>query len=1273
MKRQTAAKFAHKESIVSPRFLSGFMAPRLGAGALLLAMLLPNAARAQGSDGEPFTSVVDGQSYLGNSPLRIWHRTRGYGEETSETAFGTHWATPLDSGVAFVDGQFRIGNSDTDFSLDLGGGFRWRADDFFTGDPRIFGFSFWYDGEDTKLENYFNQLGVSFERLGQAVDLRLNANIPLEDTKTGDDITFTGDATFSGNNLAQGTIVGSDVPLRVVDFEVAPRIFNLNAWAYGGGYQMDGDGVSELGYRAGVRGYVTNDLALDVGVSDDDQFGTNTVVQVIWTPGRVSPGISSWQHTIDDRMREQVYRNMYVATKQVTTTGAVALTDANGANIRIVHVDSNAAPGGDGSFEAPLNTLTAVQANSQVGDIVLVHATSTFTGQNVTVQDSQRLLGEGNNITHQVVTDELGTIDIPETFAGAKAAANPLIQNAPGAGAIILAGGNDSVENLAEIEVANFRVTGGTSGIVSPTGVGDVNIHDMAFTNTTSHAIDIMPLVETLTDNTTRVRFTPTIDEVIFTGIGGDDIHLDAEVGEPTTTPIVETIALSNITSDDGQGVGINLLNTKRAITISNIDWDGGTTGLGALRIENAGAQSNVTLSGTNTITDGAGFGIALVNGAATHTVTGTTITNTGGDTILASGGSGSMNFTGLITQGNNGAAVLRANNGHTGTLTFREATAGAGVITATDGNGLQFDNADGVYTFTNGVSLTGVDAGVNAVNGSAAAITLANATITNPTGVAFNFDGGTASMTFTGRAVQEVNNVAVLNVTGGHTGTLTFSEHDAGVGVVRATTGAGLQFNDADGAYTFNHKVELNGSATNVDTGVDITNGSAGTFAFSNVDIAYASAGNSAVRIDGSAPQSFSMAGGINATAGRPVELTNNTGGSMAFSATIDSNSGGTGILINGNTGGTNSFTGAVNLSTGAVAGVTISNNTAGSTSFNNLDITTTTGDGFVVTNSTGHAVTVNGNDNTITSVGGIALSMANATAGGGGINFLKVSADGGSNGILLNNVAGGNVNVGANAFNNGDGGMIQNTTGNAVQLTNVSGFTLNRAVISGTAAAGDGVAVTHSNGSTSNVTVSNTQISDGASGVDYDRTATATSRLFLNNVTIADTALAGVDINIGGSSDANITINNGTNVANSNNGQALLFNTSGGSNKTVRLLIDSSTFDSNSAVTQTADFQLAGTGTVNANITNNAFSNGSTGRAFEMASNSPATLVRLDLDGNAGTSGNANAFLLEENSGDFDVVDRANANTRNTGGIEFVPVEANFDDITGPVPQPQ
>ena len=73
----------------------------------------------------------------------------------------------------------------------------------------------------------------------------------------------------------------------------------------------------------------------------------------------------------------------------------------------------------------------------------------------------------------------------------------------------------------------------------------------------------------------------------------------------------------------------------------------------------------------------------------------------------------------------------------------------------------------------------------------------------------------------------------ALLNVSGGHTGTLTFN-----TGTLSATAGHGLQFDNADGAYNFNGTTTLNGG----DAGVDILNGSGGTFSFTSGAVDYES-----------------------------------------------------------------------------------------------------------------------------------------------------------------------------------------------------------------------------------------------------------------------------------------------------------------------------------------------------------------------------------------------------------------------------------------------
>jgi hypothetical protein len=1356
---------AYKEPTVSLRYRTGLIASRIGCGALLVATLLVPRLHAQNGDGMPFESVVDQSSYLGQTPLRVWHRTRGYGEETAETAFGTHWATPTSGGLAFMDGQFRVGNSDQDFSVNLGGGFRWRNDDAFTGSPRILGASFWFDGEDTQLDNWFNQLGVSFERLGPLVDLRLNANIPLEDVKAGDDIEFNGDTAFTGNTIAQTAIVAADASLRTVDFEIAPRLFNLNAWAYAGGYQMDGDGVSEFGEKGGVRGYLFNDLVLDVGVNNDDQFGTTTVVQIIWTPGRVSSTPSNWSHNIDDRMREQVYRNSYVAVARTSVTVTEELTDVNGDEFNIVHVDSTAGEGGNGTIESPFNDLADVNTNTNVGDIIFVHSESTFTGQSVTLKDAQRFLGEGNDEEHLVVTSEVGEVALPESAPGAGALDKPEIIDATGDAAIILAGLAADIEDTAEIEVSNFTVDGGARAVYSPTGVGDVNINRMMIQNIAgdgnnanfSGAIELSPLVETLEDGTKRVRFTPTISEVMFTGSdvadsqdADDDIKIDATTAEPGTTPITETIALSDITITGSNGVGIRLVETKRAATITDYVWNGETTGNGALLIDNTVTQGTVTMNGVNNIsggqavalgTSGPAFGIRLDGGAATHTVTGTTINNMGGDAVVAVGGTAGLNFTGRINQTVNAGSILDISGGHDGNMTFVELTANEGVVNATTGDGLQFNDADGVYTFTDNVAISGVAAGgatsaINVIGDSTAAITLADATIANINGDAITFVGGTANLTLTGTVSQTLNAFSVLDVSGGHDGTLDFNERaGSSVAVINATTGDGLQFTNADGTYTFD-EITLTGTTEGigVDEEVGLNGGSNGTFSFTDADNLITNPAGSAIRIQ-SSDSTFTYNGAINAAAnatpgplvliGGALAADGNTGGTVVIGSAITSSD--EGILVQNNTGGAFSFSGAVALTTGAFGGVRIEDNTGGSTTFNNLDITTTTGDAFTVLDSTGHAVTVTGTDNVIVTTTGLGINMNNSTVGASGVNFRSVSVNGAASAIVLTDLAGGTVTVGSGTTTDGQGGTIQNTTngavlvdnanvslnrmnitntdvdptntgavqiidssiatlsninitnvtdGNGVVITNVANANLTNVNVTGTGAGFDGIEVNHNNATASTVNISLADITTvGGQGIDYNRSATADSNLTLNNNTISGTGAEGIAIDILGSSTVDITIN-GTNDVQTTDDSALLVTSSGGAGKIVRMLVTDNSFVNDDGTDETARFEIAGGVTFNATVTDNTFTNlngAGTARAFDM--NLASGTARLNLNGNTGTSTEPFDFLLTEGAGaTFEVVDLATVSGNNPGGVDFAPAQGNFTNIAvGQVALPQ
>ena len=89
-----------------------------------------------------------------------------------------------------------------------------------------------------------------------------------------------------------------------------------------------------------------------------------------------------------------------------------------------------------------------------------------------------------------------------------------------------------------------------------------------------------------------------------------------------------------------------------------------------------------------------------------------------------------------------------------------------------------------------------------------------------------------------------------------------------------------------------------------------------------------------------------------------------------------------------------------------------------------------------------------------------GIALNVSSTTIGSSGIHFESLSADGATSGIVLSNTGNlGGLDLGANGATLGDGGTIQNTTGDAIALSNTEDVDLRFLIIGEAAAtAGEG-----------------------------------------------------------------------------------------------------------------------------------------------------------------------------------------------------------------------
>jgi hypothetical protein len=353
----------------------------------------------------------------------------------------------------------------------------------------------------------------------------------------------------------------------------------------------------------------------------------------------------------------------------------------------------------------------------------------------------------------------------------------------------------------------------------------------------------------------------------------------------------------------------------------------------------------------------------------------------------------------------------------------------------------------------TNNVLLSGVGTGGSTFD-------LGSGSLSGATSDAFKVVGGTGSFSYSGSVSQASSGAALVGVSGGHTGTLTF-----GTGTLSATGGTGLQFDNADGTYNFNGTTTLNGG----DAGIDILNGSTGTFGF-GTGTAITNPSGTAFNLSGTTPSNAAVtySGLISKNnSGFAVDIDNHDSGTVTFQTeTLSSTGTSSGIRVQNSNGGNVNFNNPTKtLNTATNKAVTLDTNNAGGTmNFGNggLDIDTTSGAGFSAAG--GGTITVTGTGNSVSSMTGRAVNVQNTNFGSSGFTFQSISANGAPNGILLNSTgtSAGMTITGTGA--NNSGGSIQNTTSHGVSLTTTNNFNADELSITGANFAGvDGTDVTN------------------------------------------------------------------------------------------------------------------------------------------------------------------------------------------------------------------
>ncbi|TWT36307.1 hypothetical protein KOR34_12110 [Posidoniimonas corsicana] len=1240
--------------------------------------------------GGPSSYSGGGMSYspsLGGH-LRAQYNTKSYGQSAGNLDLGTMFMQQDGDRAWFLDGQVTLNDeSKVGFNLGLGARTIIDIDHSLLGDnQKVLGVSIWADGSSTQNDNFFPQLGLSGELLGERWDLRANASFVLENQTLLGETQIAGDGLgYSGFNIGTDTLTGRDNAMHLTELEAARRVGNNDFWAFAGGYGLyGGDGVDTAGYQLGVRGFATPDLALQLKVTDDDLFATNTVFSITWFIGRTRTN-TQFCGDLTDRFRERVIRNDYVPVYQDQVAGQIdQLThdfdgDGESEAIRVVHVDSNAAAGGDGSFENPLQSLDSVQGASQDGDIVLVHANTTYADQTATLQDFQRLLGEGNDLTFNINTDQFGTIALPESSDGAMSGVSPIINNtAASAAAVVLANDN---------EVAGFTINGGVTAIDGSAGAGNPNLHDLTINGTTGDAIVLTP-AEIVDGSDTTIAFNATLDNITFDSVGGNDISIDAATTADPSSPNVtlnEAISITNITSTNNGATSLAVSNTHSGGTldVNGYDWDGGGSGLVGMSFTTTAGMVDVINS---SLTGGAAGAVGFSVSETTGTVaigSSNTVTNINGQAAEIYRNEESVDFAATVnnTTTSGGTVTITEN---AGAVTVQSAS-----ITTQDATSIEINDAAANVTVSSDVTRNGTAGIAVAINDTNPGdddpnddivISFSDPTSTiesNGGSMAVVINGGDDEVNFLG-AIEDTGGIRVTNRTGGEvtfsggvtsdTGTadavaITSNADDAVVTFDGAAAGLDITTSSGRGFFADSGEVNVTGSSNTITTTAATTGGlvlqgtpanpitSTSGVTFASVDTA---AGSTNAIVLANVEGNVTVNGGtLNTAANAAVQIDNATGltlndvqlasgGATAVTASY-SNDVANGLSLND----VDMNDGAMDVTantTAAAAGTTVSVSStteAGAMTFTNNgtgDLDAILND---VTGSTGGAVSLD-----VTGAGDGSLAMSDVDTNGGTVSATSSGAASGD--LALTMTDSGNTNeFGAITVNDQGSGnvsaLLSNVeTSSTLDFDAASGGTASLTVTGG---AYNG-AVTADAANTGTFTATINGGADLASTLDVNAGNTGVATVSVGgastidgavNVTATNTGNATVTVNGGSTIDDSLTVNatnTGTATVNVNGNSSVTGVTTINTGNTGAANVDlDGTFGDQVTVaaTNTEDF--------NFEMSSSTVTAGAAATALDVSIGDSVNNASLDFVGNTYDSGvsiaadNSQAFGLNVN----------------------------------------
>ncbi|APZ96291.1 hypothetical protein Fuma_05959 [Fuerstiella marisgermanici] len=707
------------------------------------------------------------------------------GREDSASLFQVAPYVNIGDGLLFGDGRLTYAN-EGGLAWSFGGGYR----HYITAWDTIFGINGYAD-RDSITDAHFRQWGVGAELIGRTWEARGNLYRPYgkrsELTGTRADADS---AIFVGNQIQFNRIDTVSEALEGFDAEIGwllPGEFSerFDLRAFGGGYHYEGVGQDGFnGFSTRLQADVGEWLELGLKLTDDEVFNTNVSFNAILHYG----GFKSQEHTSRSaiqRMAEPVRRNLNIAaiTTDVVVGGQIA-SAADGTPLNIIHVNSNAAPGGTGTVDNPFNALST-GLGAPDSDIVFVHAGSQFNvaPENVVnLADDQSLFGEGlirvetlggsfvenRKVINTIELAEIGPLVLPDspTFAadlallgpdpfGPQPEATPLdpILERP----MLIGTAGDAVRMGNRSRLGGFIIEAPTGNGIVIDGVSGTNIRDTLISNAGGTGILVQ---NTIADSTT------TILDTMIRGAAGPAFHVNGGaglIGFNSTSTTLDPAYGSIINSSNEAVLIENRLGGSVNMLGSTIDDIGGT----GIVIRGTGVdptRGNVTIDNAS-IVDSTSTGISITNAegniAFRNTVNAATaIDNAAGDSVLIDG----------VTAGSR--------------VTFENLT-----ITNPRLGGINIDNLGGSFVFTRDLVIGAPGAGAVAAPAISVANNLATGDVTfgrsvsiqgslgrgieldsNAAGSSFAINGQLAVTAAAAESLAIVNNAGTAQFLGGTT-----------------------------------------------------------------------------------------------------------------------------------------------------------------------------------------------------------------------------------------------------------------------------------------------------------------------------------------------------------------------------------------------------------------------------------------------------------------------------------------------------------------------